>query len=235
MPHNILYILGLTRANSGEQLPDRKIGITGSQEATLESRVLSLNGTKSPFIIEPLAAWRVDDARSIESVLHTLLQPIHSQGEWFLDQDDYLVEAVRAFMDREPSAERIEINTQNDPLLTRAKKLRAEDYQNDTDRLFGVLSENFDSECLTKPYKDGFIGLEGTNVKIWTRAIQRGFSLLIHPKSPEIEINYELYHSILESLGLQYHHRPSKNGEFIQSRCDDAEGLVSAIRRLLRS
>lgn len=232
MTHNILYVMGLTRANDGTQLPDRKIGITGSQKATLESRVLSLSGTKSPFIVEPLAAWRIDDARAAESVLHALLQPIQSQGEWFIDNDNYLIDAITVFMAREPTAESIPIDTRNDPALDRAKKLRETEYDQRTDEIFGLLSETFPAEYLRKPRSDGFIGLETDDAKLWTRVLQRGFSILIHPKSPELALDYDRYHSILESMGLQYHHRSSNNGEFIQSRCDDKGTLIDAIKKL---
>ena len=56
------------------ELPgDKKIGITGKDDATLDGRFQQLSATKGPIGVRCLAAWEIEDAAKHERLLHQLL------------------------------------------------------------------------------------------------------------------------------------------------------------------
>jgi hypothetical protein len=94
-------------------IPYKKVGITGEGNATLTSRLQQISNTKSPIKAQYVAAWQYDDARAIETALHSLLEDSRVEGEWFLDKDDSLVERMQPFMEL-IGATRIEIEKSDD-------------------------------------------------------------------------------------------------------------------------
>jgi hypothetical protein len=80
-------------------IPYKKVGITGEGNATLTSRLQQISNTKSPIKAQCVAAWQYDNARALETALHSLLEDSRVEGEWFLDKDDTLVERMQPIME----------------------------------------------------------------------------------------------------------------------------------------
>jgi len=75
--------------------PIKKIGITTGHP---ERRERELLGTKSPVKVSIIRAWTEIDARKVESMLHTILDNIRLDGEYFWDGNETLVDAVTDFI-----------------------------------------------------------------------------------------------------------------------------------------
>ena len=67
-------------------ISDKKIGLSIDPI----SREQSLTKTKSPIRYRIVAAYKVDDMRKIEKMLHSILDSRRVFGEWFRDDDDTL-------------------------------------------------------------------------------------------------------------------------------------------------
>lgn len=80
------------------EIPYKKIGITGSGNATLTSRLQQISNTKSPIKAQCIAAWEHDNAMVLENAMHRLLEDSRVEGEWFLDKEDTLVERMQPMM-----------------------------------------------------------------------------------------------------------------------------------------
>ena len=92
---NIVYVASCSDLASKEKLESVKIGIT---ESDADKRILALNSTKQPFLVELEAAWTFEnsalDALQVEQAFHSLLEPDRVNGEWFKDPDGDLVARV---------------------------------------------------------------------------------------------------------------------------------------------
>ena len=89
---NYVYIKRFSDIN-GYELPNYiKIGIAKD----VEERRKQLSGTKAPIFVETISAWEFpeDNARAVEQALHGLLSSKRTAGEWFIDDDDYIVDAI---------------------------------------------------------------------------------------------------------------------------------------------
>lgn len=75
--------------------PIKKIGITTDHPARREKELL---GTLSPIKISIVKAWTGIDARSLESMLHNLLDNLRLDGEYFWDGNETLVDSVSDFI-----------------------------------------------------------------------------------------------------------------------------------------
>jgi len=92
--------------------PIKKIGITTDLPQRRERELL---GTLSPVKVSIVRAWTGIDARSVESMLHTILDNSRLDGEYFWDGNETLVEAVCNFMESyHPEAKRIQIGDDAD-------------------------------------------------------------------------------------------------------------------------
>ncbi|NOF44094.1 GIY-YIG nuclease family protein [Vibrio cholerae] len=98
MEHRILYVMRHIDAGGYIEIPYKKIGITGSGNATLSSRLRQISSTKSPIKAQCVAAWEFPKARDLESALHQFLDDKRVEGEWFLDLDNNLVERLKPLM-----------------------------------------------------------------------------------------------------------------------------------------
>jgi len=96
--HNKLYVIELVDIGDHVDLPYKKIGITGSGNATLDTRLQQLSNTKTPVKARYVAAWEIENARGVEQALHQLLSDRCVEGEWFLDEDDQMVEQLEPLM-----------------------------------------------------------------------------------------------------------------------------------------
>jgi hypothetical protein len=102
MSQNTLYIAEpvfsekLQKFDSESAFPPiKKIGITTDHPERREKELL---GTNSPVKISIVKAWSNIDARKVESMLHTILDNIRLDGEFFWDGNETLVEAVTDFI-----------------------------------------------------------------------------------------------------------------------------------------
>ena len=76
---------------------EKKIGKT----INLEDREYSLNRTKSQIGYTFLKAWKTDNQTDkVELAIHDILSNVRSEGEWFQDDDDTLVDRISGFMNR---------------------------------------------------------------------------------------------------------------------------------------
>jgi len=92
--------------------PIKKIGITTDHP---EKREKELMGTLSPVKISIVKAWTNVDAKSIESMLHTILDNLRLDGEYFWDGNETLVEAVLNFITKyHPEAKEVIISDDAD-------------------------------------------------------------------------------------------------------------------------
>jgi hypothetical protein len=83
-------------------MADKKIGIT-SNTNTLPSRIGALkrgSGTIMPTGLKLVTAWVFDDpvAAKVEKLLHQFFSDMRTNGEWFLDNHNTLVDKVRDFI-----------------------------------------------------------------------------------------------------------------------------------------
>ena len=104
--------------------PIKKIGITTDHP---ERREKELMGTISPIKISIVKAWTNVDAKKIESMLHTILDNLRLDGEYFWDGNETLVDAVSNFIDTYHSdAKEIRITDDEDvKAASEAVKLRS--------------------------------------------------------------------------------------------------------------
>ena len=75
--------------------PIKKIGITTNHPERREKELL---GTISPIKISIVKAWTGVNARVIESMLHSILDNLRLDGEYFWDGNETLVDAVSDFI-----------------------------------------------------------------------------------------------------------------------------------------
>ena len=111
--HSIVYVMRHIDIGENIDIPYKKIGITGSGNATLTNRLQQISSTKSPIQAQCVIAWSHSDAKAIESALHQVLEDSRVIGEWFLDKNDTLVERLQPIM-KLLGAEEIEISDDND-------------------------------------------------------------------------------------------------------------------------
>jgi hypothetical protein len=92
--------------------PIKKIGITTDLPQRRERELL---GTLSPVKVAIVKAWTGIDARSVESMLHTILDNSRLDGEYFWDGNETLVEAVCNFIETyHPEAKAISVGDDAD-------------------------------------------------------------------------------------------------------------------------
>jgi len=96
--HTIIYIMRHIDIGGYIDIPYKKIGITGSGNASLTSRLQQISNTKSPIKAQCIAAWQHTDAKAVETAMHLLLDDNRVEGEWFYDKDDMLVERMLPMM-----------------------------------------------------------------------------------------------------------------------------------------
>ncbi len=117
--HNTLYIaepiFSETLQKYGKEIsfpPIKKIGITTDHPQRREKELL---GTSSPVKVSIVKAWEVENARNIETMLHSILDNSRLEGEYFWDGNDTLIDAVTDFLTAYHSeAKEIQINENKD-------------------------------------------------------------------------------------------------------------------------
>jgi len=92
--------------------PIKKIGITTDHP---ERREKELMGTLSPIKLSIVKAWTDVNAKAIESMLHTILDNLRLDGEYFWDGNETLLDAVTDFIKTyHPEAKEISISDDAD-------------------------------------------------------------------------------------------------------------------------
>jgi hypothetical protein len=75
-------------------IPDKKIGLSINPV----SRENQLNRTKSPIGYRIITAYKVDNMKKVENMLHAILDSRRVYGEWFKDDEDTLTNEFINFM-----------------------------------------------------------------------------------------------------------------------------------------
>jgi hypothetical protein len=75
-------------------IPDKKIGFSINPV----SRENQLNRTKSPIGYRIITAYKVDNMKKVENMLHAILDSRRVYGEWFKDDEDTLTNEFINFM-----------------------------------------------------------------------------------------------------------------------------------------
>jgi hypothetical protein len=92
--HKILYIMRHIDVGGHIDIPYKKIGVTGKGNADLTARLRQLSNTKSPIQVQCIKAWEFENATEIESAFHSILKNERSEGEWFYDKEDDLLDRI---------------------------------------------------------------------------------------------------------------------------------------------
>ena len=136
------------------EIPYKKIGITGAGDATLNSRLQQISNTKSPIKAQCVAAWEYEDARTAENAIHSLLDDMRVEGEWFLDKDDTLVERLQPLMDL-INANEIEIQDSDDSYTKEVMQKESISREKLHQELIGEISEQLNSPLKVTIRKSG--------------------------------------------------------------------------------
>ena len=160
---------------------DKKVGRTRD----LSAREIALNNTKGPIRVFFRKAWNTgDDTAKVEKSLHAILDNDNSDGEWFKDADETLVERVSNFMSNwgyeEKSLETTfsEEDIKNDNYLVNDKIKIVDSVETDSNRknLHLIVGETFSSSrygvensiTIVQNDHDGSIGYKSSlNNKIY--------------------------------------------------------------------
>ncbi|WP_217530977.1 GIY-YIG nuclease family protein [Vibrio cholerae] len=141
--HSIIYVMRHIDVGGHVDIPYKKVGITGSGNATLTSRLQQISNTKSPIKAQCVAAWEHEDARAVESALHSFMEETRIEGEWFLDKEDTLVERMQLIMSL-IGAIPIEIENSEDSYTQNVIKKEVEAKQKSDHILLGEVSDLLD-------------------------------------------------------------------------------------------
>lgn len=76
-------------------ISDKKIGRTKNPS----QREVNWSKTKSPILYRHIKVYEVDDMYKVEKMLHGILNSKNTNGEWFEDNDETLVNDFCSFMD----------------------------------------------------------------------------------------------------------------------------------------
>lgn len=138
--HSILYVMRHIDTGGHVEIPYKKIGITGAGNATLTSRLQQISNTKSPIQAQCIAAWKHEDAKSVEIAVHRLLEDSREEGEWFYDKDDTLVERMLPLMEL-LGAEFIPVGEPDDAHTKTVLKRESDSKRSSNQALLGEISE----------------------------------------------------------------------------------------------
>lgn len=196
--HTIVYVMRHIDIGGYIDIPYKKVGITGSGNATLTSRLQQISSTKSPIKAQCIAAWEHHDAKSVEKALHLLLEDNRIEGEWFLDKDDTLVERMQPIMELLGSKEII-IEGGEDSYTRNVLKKESESKSLSNQALLGEISELLNDPLRTSIRKAGptFFS-DKTNLTYYIGYRKSGNHILHVGRSKEV---YDELSSFLDEKG----------------------------------
>ena len=152
--HTILYVMRHIDIGGHIDIPYKKVGITGSGNATLTSRLQQISNTKSPIKAQCIAAWEHHDAKAVENALHLLLDDNRIEGEWFLDKNDTLIERMQPIMEL-LQAKEVSIEGAEDSYTKNVLKRESESQSALNKSLLGEISELLESPLRSSVRKVG--------------------------------------------------------------------------------
>ena len=152
--HTIVYVMRHIDIGGNIDIPYKKVGITGSGNATLTSRLQQISNTRSPIQAQCIAAWEHNDARAIENAIHLLLEDNRVEGEWFLDKDDSLVERMSPMMELLGATE-IEIEGSDDAFTKEVIEKENQSKSAIVKSLLGEISSQLNSSLRSSIRKEG--------------------------------------------------------------------------------
>ena len=170
--HTIVYIMRHIDIGGNIEIPYKKVGVTGSGNATLTSRLEQISNTKSPIKAQCIAAWEHDDARAVENALHLLLEDSRVEGEWFLDKNDTLVERMQPIMAL-IGARELEISGAEDSYTKSVLRKEDESKKNSHHSLLGEISSQL-KEPLRTSIRTGGPTLFSANLTYYVNARKSG-------------------------------------------------------------
>ncbi len=143
--HTIVYVMRHVDATGNIKIPYKKIGITGSGNATLSGRLKQLrpNDAKSPIQIQCVIAWKHNEASEIEEDLHLMLKGQNALGEWFIDECGSLVEGLKGLM-KKMGAEEIALEDSNDEYTKSVMKKEHDLNQKLLNEIIALLSKKLE-------------------------------------------------------------------------------------------
>lgn len=153
-------------------IKDKKIGITINPN----NREYSLNATKGPIgymFIKLYECEGEDTANEIESIFHTLLDDRNTNGEWYKDEDEIIIESVSSVMGNLINMGKNikEIDLELNSNLTKIEKVQIERAKNSKMKLT-YNGENLSSRFAVETYLKGIKII--SNIVGWDRIIEEG-------------------------------------------------------------
>ena len=153
-------------------IKDKKIGITTNPN----NRENSLNATKGPIgymFIKLYECEGEDTANEIESIFHTLLDDRNTNGEWYKDEDEIIIESVSSVMGNLINMGKNikEIDLELNSNLTKIEKVQIERAKNSKMKLT-YNGENLSSRFAVETYLKGIKII--SNIVGWDRIIEEG-------------------------------------------------------------
>ena len=153
-------------------MKDKKIGITKNPK----DREISLNSTKSPIgymFIKLYECEGEDTANQIESIFHRLLNDRNTNGEWFKDEDESIVESVSYVMNNliNLGKDIKEIDLELRSNLTKIEKVQIERAKSSKMKLT-YNGENLSSRFAVETYLKGIKII--SDIVGWDRIIEEG-------------------------------------------------------------
>ncbi len=197
--HSIIYVMRHIDIGGHIEIPYKKVGITGSGNATLSSRLQQISNTKSPIKAQCIAAWEHDDARAVENAMHLLLEDNRVEGEWFFDKDDTLVDRMYPMMQL-LGAKEIEIEGASDAYTQNILQKESESKSVSNQTLLGEIAELLEQPLRTSIRKGGptFFS-DKTNLTYYIGYRKSGNHIVTIGRSKEV---FDEISEFLESKGF---------------------------------
>jgi hypothetical protein len=153
-------------------IKDKKIGITTNPN----NRENSLNATKGPIgymFIKLYECEGEDTANEIESIFHTLLDDRNTNGEWYKDEDEIIIESVSSVMGNLINMGKNikEIDLELNSNLTKIEKVQIERAKSSKMKLT-YNGENLSSRFAVETYLKGIKII--SDIVGWDRIIEEG-------------------------------------------------------------
>lgn len=226
--HSIIYVMRHIDIGGNIDIPYKKVGITGSGNATLTSRLQQISNTKSPIKAQYVAAWEHDNAQAVEKALHSLLENIRIEGEWFLDVEDTLIERMQPIMEL-LGARVITIKKSDDDYTKNIMDKEKKEKSKAEHILVGEISEHLNHPLRTSPRKTGPTFFSNNKQLTYYIAPRKsGNHNLIIGKSKGI---YKQISSFIEDFGYDVEQGPKGSARVMGISSESIANIINAIEK----
>lgn len=226
--HSIIYVMRHIDIGGYVDIPYKKVGITGAGKATLTSRLQQISNTKSPIKAQCVAAWEHQDAKAIESALHSLMEDSRVEGEWFLDKEDTLVERMRPIMELIGATE-LAIE-ESDDVYTKTILQKEEDAQQKTSHiLLGEISKLLKNPISSSSRKRGATFFsKDKGLTYYINARKSGRHQLLLGKSADV---FDDIKQFIESCGYDVDQGTKGGARVMGVTSEEVAEIINAIER----